>query len=62
MSRTHGWKPRPKFTCGLNVSEQEWQRIFGKRLSAADQQRDMNLIQKPAPSAQSPLDEMKSKS
>ena len=31
MSRMHGWKPRPKFTAGLNVAQEEWDRIFGKK-------------------------------
>lgn len=30
MSRSHGWKPKPKFTAGLNVSQDEWDRIFKK--------------------------------
>jgi hypothetical protein len=31
MSRLHGWKPKPKFTCGLNVSQAQWDKIFGKK-------------------------------
>jgi hypothetical protein len=43
MSRSHGWKPKPKFTAGLNVSQEEWDRIFGKkRLTVSD--GDVNKI------------------
>lgn len=30
MSRLHGWYPKPKFTCGLNVEQEDWDRIFNK--------------------------------
>lgn len=30
MSRLHGWYPKPKFTCGLNVSQEHWDSIFKK--------------------------------
>lgn len=38
MSRSHGWKPKPKFTAGLNVSQNEWDRIFGTKLSGTSQE------------------------
>lgn len=35
MKRTradlHGLRPKEKFTCGLNVSQEEWDRIFGTK-------------------------------
>lgn len=62
MSRLHGWRPRPKFTCGLNVTQTQWDKIFGKKLSGGDQQRDMNLLQKPAPAVQSSLTNKKLRS
>lgn len=31
MSRINAWKPKPKFTAGLNVPQEEWDRIFGKK-------------------------------
>jgi len=74
MSRTHGWKPKPKFTCGLNVSDDEWQRIFGKknlsggpvaesRESAhSGGQRDMDLIQKPVTARSNSLTDLRQKS
>lgn len=38
-SNAPGWKPKEKFTCGLNVTQEEWDRIFGKkRLSGTSQE------------------------
>jgi hypothetical protein len=47
MSRLHGWKPKPKFTAGLNVSQEEWDRIFG--ISEREYERVSKLMAEPPP-------------
>lgn len=31
-SDMRGWRPKEKFTCGLNVTQEEWDRIFKVKL------------------------------
>lgn len=67
----YGWTPKPKFTTGLNVSQEEWDRIFRKKscnarkqLSGTGEQADMNLLQKqsePVPTQSSLTKEEKSR-
>jgi hypothetical protein len=45
MSRLHGWRPKGKFTCGLEVSQDEWDRIFG--VSEREYERVGKLMAEP---------------